>query len=69
MDPLGLNSETKIMATVHKLNCPICKGEVTRVNRQQIDRLINTLSLGLLKIRRYYCYSCTWQGLLNRFHK
>jgi hypothetical protein len=41
--------------------CPRCGGEVHRVHRHSLDRLIN----GFVPVRRYRCWNkeCSWEGL------
>ena len=43
-------------------NCPNCSRELKRSQRQSSDRLVNTLSFGILPIKRYRCYTCYWEG-------
>lgn len=43
-------------------NCPNCAGELKRSQRLASDRLINTVSFGILPVKRYRCYTCYWEG-------
>ncbi len=42
--------------------CPNCAGELKRSQRMGSDRMINTISFGILPIKRYRCYTCYWEG-------
>lgn len=42
--------------------CPNCSGELKRSQRSSGDRLLKTLTLGILPVKRYRCYSCYWEG-------
>jgi len=42
--------------------CPTCGGKLSRHKRQSSDRWLISLSLGILPVRRYRCYSCYWEG-------
>jgi hypothetical protein len=51
------------MSKYYKIsNCPNCAGELKRSQRKGSDRLINSLSFGILPIKRYRCYTCYWEG-------
>ncbi len=43
--------------------CPNCGGELKRSQRKGPDKMINSLSLGILPVKRYRCYTCYWEGL------
>ena len=42
--------------------CPNCAGELKRSQRNGSDRFLNSVSLGILPIKRYRCYTCYWEG-------
>lgn len=41
--------------------CPKCGGELSRINKRSLDKLINLIA----SVRRFKCYGCLWEG--NRF--
>ena len=43
-------------------NCPNCTGELKRSQRSSSDRMMSTISFGILPIKRYRCYTCYWEG-------
>ena len=44
--------------------CPKCGGEITRIQRRPLDRILGKLFLP--HARRYYCPKCKWSGLRHR---
>lgn len=42
--------------------CPNCRGELKRAQRTAGDRLLKTLTFGILPVKRYRCYTCYWEG-------
>jgi hypothetical protein len=42
--------------------CPNCKGELKRSQRSGSDRLVTVLTLGIIPLKRYRCYTCYWEG-------
>jgi len=42
--------------------CPKCEGRLSRHRRTKRDRWTRRLSLGILPVKRYRCYSCYWEG-------
>lgn len=42
--------------------CPNCRGELKRAQRNAGDRMLKTLTFGILDLRRYRCYTCYWEG-------
>ncbi|MBI1289059.1 MAG: hypothetical protein GC178_15945 [Flavobacteriales bacterium] len=42
--------------------CPNCSGELKRAQRTAGDRLLKTLTFGILPVKRYRCYTCYWEG-------
>jgi hypothetical protein len=43
--------------------CPHCAGPLRRIPRRWIDRLLGLVTA--LRLRRYGCRQCPWQGNLN----
>jgi uncharacterized protein with PIN domain len=43
-------------------NCPNCSGELKRSQRGPSERFTKLLSLGILDLKRYRCYTCYWEG-------
>ena len=43
--------------------CPECGKKVSRLKRKPNDKTILRLSLGILSVKRYRCFSCYWQGI------
>ena len=44
--------------------CPDCGGDLVRVHRCAIDRLLSVL----VPVRRFRCADCVWEGLATRAH-
>lgn len=42
--------------------CPVCAQKLSRQRRTGKEKWINRLSLGILSVKRYRCYSCYWEG-------
>lgn len=42
--------------------CPNCSGELKRAQRNGGDKMVRTLSFGILPVKRYRCYTCYWEG-------
>ncbi|MFM1876347.1 MAG: hypothetical protein RL266_2084, partial [Bacteroidota bacterium] len=42
--------------------CPNCGGELKRSQRSAGDKLIESITLGILPLKRYRCYTCYWEG-------
>lgn len=42
--------------------CPNCKGELKRSQRSAGDKMVETITLGILPLKRYRCYTCYWEG-------
>ena len=40
-------------------SCPKCGQDLTRTNKKMIDKVINFV----VRIRRFKCYGCFWEGL------
>ena len=56
------------MSKYYKVStCPNCAGELKRSQRKGSDRLINSISFGILPIKRYRCYTCYWEGQALEF--
>lgn len=49
-------------------NCPKCKSELTRINRNMLDRVVDKVSFGFFHFKRFYCSNCGWQGILSKFN-
>lgn len=47
--------------------CQHCSGELTRLNRTQIERFICLLTLGILVRKKYKCSNCTRLHRVNMF--
>ncbi|MFT4681090.1 MAG: hypothetical protein ACI9FU_000819 [Granulosicoccus sp.] len=47
----------------YKLNkCPECGNRLKRSSRSSTEHFANRFSFGILKLKRYRCYSCYWEG-------
>ena len=42
--------------------CPECGHKLKRSSRSSNEHMAKTLSLGILPLKRYRCYSCYWEG-------
>jgi len=42
--------------------CPVCAQKLSRQRRTGKEKWINRISLGILSVKRYRCYSCYWEG-------
>jgi uncharacterized protein with PIN domain len=42
--------------------CPVCGQKLSRQRRTGKEKWLNRLSLGILSLKRYRCYSCYWEG-------
>jgi hypothetical protein len=42
--------------------CPNCKGDLKRAQRSGSDRFVTVLTLGIIPLKRYRCYTCYWEG-------
>jgi len=47
--------------------CPSCKKRLMRTKRKQGDYLVSIMMLNMLKLRRYKCKNCSWQGLRVKY--
>ena len=55
----GMMSTAKIESKVKiSYACPKCGGDLSRINRRSVDKLINIL----VSVRRFKCYGCLWEG-------
>jgi hypothetical protein len=46
--------------------CPLCEGRLQRIHRQRRERILTTILW--LKVARYGCMNCEWNGL-RRYRK
>jgi len=44
--------------------CPKCGGDLLRVRRFAVDRLLSLF----VPVRRFRCVECVWEGLVTRNH-
>jgi len=44
--------------------CPNCGGDLRRIRRYPIDRLVSLV----VPVRRFRCEECTWEGLYTSIH-
>jgi uncharacterized protein (UPF0212 family) len=49
-----------------KKDCPKCGKELERIPRKSFDKLLEFISFSIVKLGRYKCPSCRWQGLRER---
>jgi len=42
--------------------CPVCAQKLSRQRRTGKEKWLNRISLGILSVKRYRCYSCYWEG-------
>lgn len=42
--------------------CPECGGKLKRSSRGSSERMAESISFGLLPLKRYRCYGCYWEG-------
>lgn len=53
----------------YKPRCPRCRSSMMkRTQRSFFDKILNTVLLGVLSIRRYHCYNCLRHGIVTRFN-
>lgn len=43
--------------------CPNCGGELKRSQRSTGDKMVNSITFGMLPLKRYRCYTCYWEGM------
>jgi|GEM_PF-6009599 len=53
---------------LNSFQCPSCDRDLLRVKRKKADYILNFFVLYLIKIRRYKCKSCKWEGLRIKYH-
>lgn len=49
--------------------CPKCHSPLDRNKRSISDNLINSLTLNVFGLKRFYCKSCNWNGILANYSK
>jgi predicted RNA-binding Zn-ribbon protein involved in translation (DUF1610 family) len=49
-------------------HCPKCSQELVRAHRRTSEKVTDVMLMGVMQIKRYYCYYCGWEGIRNRFH-
>ena len=64
--PTLLHQNGKAMA-IHRLAClcPNCGGDLLRIRRYPIDRLLSLF----VPVRRFRCRDCLWEGLRTKIHR
>lgn len=45
--------------------CPRCNNYAYRIKRKHADRLFNTITLGVFRMKRFKCFYCYWEGMIT----
>ena len=44
-------------------SCPNCRSSAKRISKNQIDKILIYITFNFIKIKRFECSSCYWEGI------